>query len=178
MIKYIIKNILIILNFFQKNKLNLYLKMSYFIQKDPNYNVNTNRLLNETENLNSKVEQYRKTLLLGFPSSRNDSINMTMFKTGGIYNPNPNIQINSLNSLSKEFVSMSKKPEDLIQEISNNFPVKNSNNNINDIYINNLKQSYEKHINDLYSNFKLCLCKLEEISENYIIKEEKLIVIL
>jgi hypothetical protein len=141
--------------------------MSYFIQKDPNYNVNTNRLLNETENLNSKVEQYRKTLLLGFPSSRNDSINMTMFKTGGIYNPNPNIQINSLNSLSKEFVSMSKKPEDLIQEISNNFPVKNSYNNINDIYINNLKQSYEKHINDLYSNFKLCLCKLEEISENY-----------
>lgn len=127
--------------------------MSYFIQKDPNYNVNTNRLLNETENLNSKVEQYKKTLLLGFPSSRNDSINMTMYKTGGIYNPNPNIQINSLNSLSKEFVSMSKKPEDLIQEISNNFPVKNSNNNINDIYINNLKQSYEKHINDLYTNF-------------------------
>jgi hypothetical protein len=49
-----------------------------------------------------------------------------MYKGGGIYNPNPNIQINSLNSLSKEFISMSKKPEDLIQEISNNFPVKNS----------------------------------------------------
>ncbi len=141
--------------------------MSYFIQKDPNYNVNTNRLLNETENLNSKVEQYRKALSLGFPSSRNDSINLTMYKGGGIYNPNPNIQINSLNSLSKEFISMSKKPEDLIQEISNNFPVKNSCNNSNDIYINNLKQSYERHINDLYSNFKICLSKLEEISENY-----------
>ena len=100
--------------------------MSYFIQKDPNYNVNTNRLLNETENLNSKVEQYRKALSLGFPSSRNDSINLTMYKGGGIYNPNPNIQINSLNSLSKEFITMTKKPEDLIQEISNNFPVKNS----------------------------------------------------
>jgi len=60
---------------------------------------------------------------------------------------------------------MSKKPEDLIEEISNNFPVKNSYNNLNNIYINNLKQTHQKY-NHLYSNFKLCLYKLEEINEN------------
>ena len=53
-----------------------------FIQTDPYSKVNTNRLLCETETLNSKVNQYRQALSLGFPSGRNDSINMSMYTTG------------------------------------------------------------------------------------------------
>jgi len=59
---------------------------------------------------------------------------------------------------------MSKKPEDLIEEISNHFPVKNSYYNLNTIYINNLKQSHQKN-NHLYFNFKLFLNEFEEIND-------------
>ena len=128
-----------------------------FIQTDPYSKVNTNRLLCETETLNSKVNQYRQALSLGFPSARNDSINMSMYttglnpkSTGGVSVPIVN------NNLSNTFTSLAKKPE--FDQVRYSSESKDNN------YVNNLKKSYESHINDLYSNFKVCLSKLEELT--------------
>ena len=67
-------------------------------------------------------------------------------------------------------MSISKKPEELKELFNQQNYINTLNNKDNFISKNffyNLKQSYESHINDLYSNFKLCLNKLEEIASIY-----------
>ena len=151
-----------------------------------NSNVNTNRLLNDSYTLNTKVEQYRKALSksytnYGIDPSKYYTENINK-KSQSIFNSGesqfcPNWNINSLGSLSKEFVEMSNKPEDVYN--SENKLNSNKDNmliNVNDnsmssksqkYMIANLKQSYDNHINDLYNNFKTCLSKLEEIGSMY-----------
>lgn len=127
-----------------------------YLQKDPYSKLSTTRILNETESLNSKVNQYRQALSIGFP--QNASLNMSMYaRTNSAFNPKCNI--NTLNSLSNTFQSMTQKPVIDIPNMNNDYNGSNQN-----ILAINLKQSYEKHINDLYSNFKTCLSKLEEIA--------------
>ena len=136
-----------------------------FIQPDPYSKVNTNRLLCETETLNTKVNQYRQALSLGFPSARNESINMSMYtKTCNTFNPKTTAgtYFNN-NNLSNTFTSLTKKPDFDI----NNVQYSGEKDKDTNLLITNLKQSYEKHINDLYSNFKICLSKLEEIGSTY-----------
>ena len=152
-----------------------------------NNKINTNRLINESLSLNSKVEQYRQALSMAsispnnfnypnindnsmFASKNQNQINNSIFQ--------PKYNINTLGSLSKEFISISKKPEEfkellnqknsieISNTLNNNF---NQNEKINPNLFNknffiNLRQSYENHINELYTNFKLCLNKLEQIA--------------
>ena len=155
--------------------------------------ISTNRLINESLTLNSKVEQYRKALSMASVNINNENFlndtnrinnnNNSIFASKNqIQNQNnnsifqPKYNINTLGSLSKEFMSISKKPEELKELLNqNNINANTLNNNFNrnkniepnsfnrNFFIN-LRQSYENHINDLYSNFKLCLNKLEEIA--------------
>ena len=157
--------------------------------------ISTNRLINESLSLNSKVEQYRQALSMAsininngnflndnnrinnynnnnimFGSKNQNPINNSIFQ--------PKYNINTLGSLSKEFISISKKPEEFKELLNqkNNIEMQNTlNNNFNQNktinpnlfnrnFFINLRQSYENHINDLYTNFKLCLNKLEEIA--------------
>ena len=90
----------------------------------------------------------------------------------------PKYNINTLGYLSKEFMYISKKPEEFRELLNqkNNIEMQNTLNNncnqnmninpnmMNKNFFLNLRKSYENHINDLYSNFKLCLNKLEEIA--------------
>ena len=163
------------------------LNSNYPQQQNNELISDTNRLINDSISLNTKVEQYRQALsmnsvlLNSYQQFRgNNNINNTNnnsmigsksksknFENNSIFNPQYNI--NTLGSLSKEFISISKKPEEL-KELFNqqnnpnfiNNDVMNKNMNMN--FFNNLRQSYENHIIDLYSNFKLCLNKLEEIA--------------
>ena len=150
-----------------------------------NNKISTNRLLDESISLNTKVEQYRQALSMNTLSSNNYNIlndnfinntynNSIIASKNKSQNNNnemfhPQYNINTLGSLSKEFISISKKPEELKELFNhkniinnNNININNNNNNMN--FFNNLRQSYENHIIDLYSNFKLCLNKLEEIA--------------
>ena len=162
-----------------------------------NNKISTNRLINESILLNSKVEKYRQALSMNSASLNNfqlsnDNINInnstiynnSMLASKGqnqnINNSNsifhPQYNINTLGSLSKEFISISKKPEEIkelfkqqnnINNINSNIYNNENNKNNNFIsknYFNNLMQSYENHIIDLYTNFKFCLNKLEEIA--------------
>ena len=157
--------------------------------------ISTNRLINESLSLNSKVEQYRQALSMASVNmnsnnilNNNNHINnynnsiLTSKNQNQINNSifQPKYNINTLGSLSKEFISISKKPEDFkeLMNQNNNIEMNTLNNNFNqNMQINpnlldkrfffNLRQSYENHINDLYTNFKLCLNKLEEIASIY-----------
>ena len=155
-----------------------------------NNKISTNRLINESISLNSKVEQYRQALSMNSASynnyrildnnkKNNISINNTLYNNlidSKSKNQNnvslfqPQYNINTLGSLSKEFMSISKKPEELkelFNQQNNINALNNKDNFISKNFFYNLKQSYESHINDLYSNFKLCLNKLEEIASIY-----------
>ena len=155
-----------------------------------NNKISTNRLINESISLNSKVEQYRQALSMNSNSfnnfrmfdnnkKNNININNTLYnnlidsKSKNLNNASlfqPQYNINTLGSLSKEFISISKKPEELkelFNQQNNINTLNNKDNFISKNFFYNLKQSYETHINDLYSNFKLCLNKLEEIASIY-----------
>ena len=156
--------------------------------------ISTNRLINESLSLNSKVEQYRQALSMASININNKNFvndnniinnynNSMLISKNQNQNNNsifqPKYNINTLGSLSKEFISLSKKPEEFKEllnqknniEISNTFNNNNFMPNNQSIYnknfFHNLRQSYENHINDLYTNFKLCLNKLEEIACMY-----------
>ena len=147
-----------------------------------NNKISTNRLLDESISLNTKVEQYRQALSMNTLSPNNyntlndnfinntynNSIIASKNKNKNFNNNNemfnPQYNINTLGSLSKEFISISKKPEELKELFNQKNSTNNNNNYINMNFFNNLRQSYENHIIDLYSNFKLCLNKLEEIA--------------
>ena len=177
------------------NNINLYPLNNYNNEILNTNKISTNRLINDSLSLNSKVEQYRQALSMAsinlnnanFLNDNNEHINnynsnsMLNSKNQNQNNNSifqPKYNINTLGSLSKEFMSISKKPEEFREllnqknnmefpnTLNNNF---NQNMNINPNMMNknfflNLRKSYENHINDLYSNFKLCLNKLEEIA--------------
>ena len=73
--------------------------------------------------------------------------------------------INNYNSLSEEFNTLTKniKLKDNKNENLENLNTENMLINTN--YINELRDYYEKHINQSYQNFKTCLNKLEEIAK-------------
>ena len=87
-------------------------------------------------------------------------------------NNNDELGINTLHSLSEEFNFLTRK--NLSKEYNNNInntnnikelnKINNNDSTININYINELKEYYQRHINDSYSNFKTCLNKLEEIA--------------
>ena len=82
-------------------------------------------------------------------------------------NNNNNLGINTLNTLSMEFNSLTKKAidkEDNNKNYINTFNNLNNEATINNNYINELKDYYQRHINESYSNFKTCLNKLEGIA--------------
>ena len=161
------------------------LNSNYPQQQNNELTSDTNRLINDSISLNTKVEQYRQALSMNsalLNSNQqfrgNNNINSTYSNSmiGSKTKPknidnnsvfNPQYNINTLGSLSKEFISISKKPEDLKELFNkqNNPNISNNDDmNMNMNFFNNLRQSYENHIIDLYSNFKLCLNKLEEIA--------------
>ena len=85
-------------------------------------------------------------------------------------NNNNDIGMYTLHSLSEEFNCLTKKVQtkeeygtknDIkhinIRDINNNLTVDNN-------YINELKEYYERHINESFKNFRTCLNKLEEIA--------------
>ena len=182
-----------------KNERNFSDNNFYPLNNNDNLNINkinTNRLINESLSLNSKVEQYRQALSMASININrgnylNDNNNINNYNNSMLASKNqnqnnnsifqPKYNINTLGSLSKEFISISKKPEEFKELLNreNNIEISNTlNNNFNqNMNINpnlfnknfffNLRKSYENHINDLYSNFKLCLNKLEEIACMY-----------
>ena len=82
-------------------------------------------------------------------------------------NNNNDIGINTLNTLSMEFNSLTKKAidkEDNNKNYINTFNNLNNEATINNNYINELKDYYQRHINESYSNFRTCLNKLEGIA--------------
>ena len=82
-------------------------------------------------------------------------------------NNNNDIGINTLNTLSMEFNSLTKKAidkEDNNKNYINTFNNLNNEATINNNYINELKDYYQRHINESYSNFRTCLNKLEAIA--------------
>ena len=82
-------------------------------------------------------------------------------------NNSNDIGINNLNTLSMEFNSLTKKAIDKEDNNKNYMNTVNTLNNdatINNNYINELKEYYQRHINESYSNFRTCLNKLEGIA--------------
>ena len=82
-------------------------------------------------------------------------------------NNNNDIGINSLNSLSDEFNLLTKKAIDKEENNKNYINTINTLNNdatINNNYINELKDYYQRHMDESYSNFRTCLNKLEGIA--------------
>jgi len=110
--------------------------------------ISTNRLLNESISLNTKVEKYRQALSMNSASLNNiNSLNI-LNDNNNNYNNNinnsnsmigsksknqnnnnslfhPQYNINTLGSLSKEFTLISKKPEEL-KELFNQQNKKNN----------------------------------------------------
>ena len=110
--------------------------------------ISTNRLINDSLSLNSKVEQYRQALSMAsinlnnanFLNDNNDHINnynsnsMLNSKNQNQNNNSifqPKYNINTLGSLSKEFMSISKKPEEFRELLNqkNNMEFPNTLNN-------------------------------------------------
>ena len=82
-------------------------------------------------------------------------------------NNNNDLGINTLNTLSMEFNSLTKKALDKGDNNKNYINTIHTLNNeatINNNYINELKDYYQRHINESYSNFRTCLNKLEGIA--------------
>ena len=82
-------------------------------------------------------------------------------------NNNNDIGISSLNSLSDEFNLLTKKAinkEDNNKNYINTINTLNNDATISNNYINELKDYYQRHMDELYSNFRACLNKLEGIA--------------
>ena len=82
-------------------------------------------------------------------------------------NNNNDLGINTLNTLSMEFNSLTKKALDKgdnNKNYINTIYTLNNEATINNNYINELKDYYQRHINESYSNFRTCLNKLEGIA--------------
>ena len=82
-------------------------------------------------------------------------------------NNNNDIGISSLNSLSDEFNLLTKKAinkEDNNKNYINTINTLNNDATISNNYINELKDYYQRHMDELYSNFRTCLNKLEGIA--------------
>jgi len=82
-------------------------------------------------------------------------------------NNNNDLGMNSLNSLSDEFNSLQKKvldQEDNNKNFINTINTLNNDATINNNYINELKDYYQRHMDESYSNFRTCLNKLEGIA--------------
>ena len=129
--------------------------------------ISTNRLINESLSLNSKVEQYRQALSMASVNLNNNNI-INNYNNSIIQSKNknpinnsifqPKYNINTLGSLSKEFISISKKPDDfkellnqnekteLLNTLNNNFDenINKNPNLLNKNFFINLRQSYEK----------------------------------
>ena len=120
-----------------------------------NNKISTNRLLDESISLNTKVEQYRQALSMNTLSPNNyntlndnfinntynNSIIASKNKNKNFNNNNemfnPQYNINTLGSLSKEFISISKKPEELKELFNQKNSTNNNNNYINMNFFNN-----------------------------------------
>ena len=91
------------------------------------------------------------------------------FHNNSKLNTNNDMGLYSLHSLSDEFNSLTKKiqnKEELNNKnINTNFNNINIETTINNNYINELKEYYQRHIDDSYKNFRTCLNKLEEIAK-------------
>ena len=91
------------------------------------------------------------------------------FHNNSKLNTNNDMGLYSLHSLSDEFNSLTKKiqnKEELNNKnINTNFNNINIERTINNNYINELKEYYQRHIDDSYKNFRTCLNKLEEIAK-------------
>ena len=82
-------------------------------------------------------------------------------------NNNNDIGINTNNSLSDEFNLLTKKAidqEDNNKNYINTINTLNNDATINNNYINELKDYYQRHMDESYSNFRTCLNKLEGIA--------------
>ena len=89
-------------------------------------------------------------------------------------NNNNDMGIYTLHSLSDEFNNLTKgvqNKEEYIRKKSDNKNINNNNINnnttIGNNYANELKEYYERHINDSFKNFRTCLNKLEEIARQH-----------
>ena len=80
---------------------------------------------------------------------------------------NNDIGLYTLHTLSEEFNSLTKKvqnKEDNIKNENQNINLLN-NDLFNNNYINELKDYYQRHLNDSYQNFRTCLNKLEDVAK-------------
>ena len=98
------------------------------------------------------------TELSQYPNNLNNS------KTN---NNNNDIGLYTLHTLSEEFNSLTKKTQSKEKKLEHE--TKNINDLNNDLslknnYINEIKEYYQRHINDSYQNFRNCLNKLEEVA--------------
>ena len=89
-------------------------------------------------------------------------------------NNNNDMGIYTLHSLSDEFNNLTKGVQNKEEYIRKKNDDKNINNNninnnttIGNNYANELKEYYERHINDSFKNFRTCLNKLEEIARQH-----------
>lgn len=111
--------------------------------------INSNRLLHEAELLNLKVNEYRKTLSLGFSTTKNDSLNSSIRRAR--LTSNPKKEYTSLNSsISNTFSPITMIPSTERYKMSES-------------KLLNIKQQYDNQIKSLYSNFKSSLSKIEEL---------------
>ena len=84
-----------------------------------------------------------------------------------INNNNNDIGLYTLHTLSEEFNSLTKKAqnkEKKLEDETKNINDLNNDVSLNNNYINEIKEYYQRHLNDSYQNFRNCLNKLEEIA--------------
>ena len=85
-------------------------------------------------------------------------------------NNNNDLGLCTLHTLSEEFNSLTKKPqnkENLKQDENQNINILNNDISLNNNYINELKEYYQRHLNDSYQNFRTCLNKLDEVARKH-----------
>ena len=95
------------------------------------------------------------------------------FNNNSKLNNNNDIGLYTLHSLSEEFNCLTKKVQNKEEygtkndnKLINNKDI-NNNLTLDNNYINELKEYYERHINDSFRNFRTCLNKLEEIARQH-----------
>ena len=95
------------------------------------------------------------------------------FNNNSKLNNNNDIGLYTLHSLSEEFNCLTKKAQNKEEygtkndnKLINNKDI-NNNLTLDNNYINELKEYYERHINDSFRNFRTCLNKLEEIARQH-----------
>ena len=109
----------------------------------------------------------------------NDFSQSQTFHNASKLDNNNDIGQDTLHTLSQEFNYLTRRggnKEESNNKNNNNTnlnEIKNKNNNINneqtiDInYINDLKEYYQRHLNDSYKNFRTCLNRLEDIAKQH-----------